>query len=290
MKYHALATEMVDVLDAMTPLQREGVRRTFNAPNLMLEENADLWRCFAPSMQIPSATMGDTSPLVEVRAALEELSLESWRTVNNILFLLQRGNVFDEPCTYLEGGGIEFDFVATRYGMFFDYLKTEAEWIGGEVSILDVGCWQGTLICELLQRGYAAGGTDICGEAEGVLVDRLLHLRPEHKQYFLGYHSGWAHEELTKMPEKSWDIVVSQETLEHVPASVLRATCDQMLRVARYSVLVEVPFEDGWPMHLRIYTLEDLERLFIRPGWGMEVLVYPASQTYTTIKMVRNVE
>jgi len=287
MIYADLAAEVVAALDAMTPLQREGVRRSLNAPNLTLPENAALWEAIAPATQDDDQT--NDSPLEDVRAALEDLPPDSWRVLNNALFVLYRGNIFDEACEYLEGGGIRFGFDGLqggRYKTFLDAVDAEAARIGRNISILDVGCWQGTLMCELLQRGYAVGGTDICEEVGPVIQERIQRLRSEHRLH-LGFRAGWAHETLTHYQDGAFDVLTCQETLEHVPAAVLQATCDEMMRVAKHSIIVEVPFEDGWPLHLRVYTLDDLFALFHSEQYNIEVIMPPGIGVYTTIKVVR---
>lgn len=286
MTYSALAAEAVAALEAMTSLQREGIRRSITVPNLALPENAELWAVLAPAMQEAGQT--NEATIEDMRAALEDLPLDSWRVINNALFVLHRGNVFDETCEYLEGGGIHFGFAGLqggRYQTFLGAVKAEAERLGGQISILDVGCWQGTLMCELMQRGFLVAGTDVCEEVAPIIIDRVCRLRPEHERKFGGFTAGFAHEALTHYQDGAFDVLTAQETLEHVPAAVLQQTCDEMLRVAKHSVLIEVPFEDGWPLHLRVYTLEDLHRLFHGDRYNIEVIVYPGTGVYTTIKV-----
>jgi SAM-dependent methyltransferase len=288
MMYTELANRVVSVLGAMTPLQREGIRRSIQVPNLALPENAALWDTISPALQ--GDGQANDSPLEDVRAALEALPPESWRLLNNALFVLYRGNIFDESCEYIEGGGIRFGFdglQGQRYAMFLSLVDAEADRIGRNISILDVGCWQGTLMCELLQRGYAVAGTDICQEVEPIIRDRVRRLRPEHR-LCLGFRTGWSHEALTHYHDGAFDLLTCAQTLEHVPAAVLQQTCDEMLRVAKHSIMVEVPgWDDGWPVHLRVYTIEQLERLFCREGWHMDVLQAPGGGVYTTVKVVR---
>jgi len=302
MIYADLAAEVVAALDAMTPLQREGIRRSLNVPNLALPENAALWEVIAPATQDNDQT--NDSPLEDVRAALEDLPPDSWRALNNALFILYRGNIFDEPARFLEGGGIDFRHDdgmgrlvwGARYELFFSYLEAERQRLKATypytrqivvdpLAVLDVGCWQGTLMCEMMQRGYATGGTDICSLVQPDVRDRVSHLRAEDRN-FLGFTPGWAHEIIPTLG--LFDIVTCQETLEHIPASVLQQTCDAILGAARYSVLIELPgWDDGWPLHLRVYTIEELYGLFARDGWRVEVLQVPGPGVYTMVKMVR---
>jgi SAM-dependent methyltransferase len=223
--------------------------------------------------------------LPEIREAMEALPLEAWRVMNDALFTLMAGNIFDDKPVPIDGGGLRFDYPSTRIGEFLGWVQEASP--PGHPTVLDVGCWHGTLICELLQRGYYACGTDT-GLGDTILQERLTCLKPEHRDRFCGYKRGWAHEVLAKMYPQSFDLVVSEQTLEHVPAAVLQATCHGMQRVAKHAILIDVPgWDDGFPFHLRCYTPEDLERLFVRDGWRMEVLRPPDVWQYTTVKVVR---
>ncbi len=292
MRYDRLAWDFQCACTGMTPVQREGVRRSIIAPNLALPENVELWKQVLPAMG-GSMTDADSTPLAEVRASLEDLPLTAWRAINNTIFVLHRGNVFDETFELVEGGGIDFHFGA-RYELFFGYLADEKRRVeamrpeGHIPSALDVGCWQGTLMCEMLQRGWITAGTDVCDETMGTLFDRLGAMRRPDAARCRGYYPGWAHEALYNVANGSYDVVVAQETLEHIPREALQATCDEMLRVARHSVIVEVPgWDDGWPLHLRVYTLEELADLFGGDGRSIEVLQVPGGGVYTTIKVVK---
>ena len=107
-------------------------------------------------------------------------------------------------------------------------------------------------------------------------------LRTQDAADFLGFASGWAHE---KVPNISrFDIIACQETLEHIPTAVLQQTCDAILGAARHAILITVPgWDDGWPLHLRVYTIADFERLFHADKNEVIVLQEPGGGVYTTV-------
>jgi len=291
-RYQQLADRMNAAAAQMTEPQKEAFRRSVTARNLALPENAELWLAIRDG--IGGDAYDGALSVPEMRAAMEELPLESWATINNVIFVLHRANVFDEQWEAIPGGGIEYKF-APRYQIFLEQFEQEAARIReatGEnrVSVLDVGCWQGTLICTLLQRGYRVAGTDICAETGPVVEERVAMLRPEHAARFIRFDregdrpviSGWAHRILRSLPP--FDIVTCQETLEHVPTAVLQQTCDAILHRAIHAVLITVPgWDDGWPLHLRVFTIADFERLFHADKNEMIVLQEPGGGVYTTV-------
>ena len=286
-RYQQLADRMNAAAAQMTEPQKEAFRRSVTARNLAPPENAELW------LAIREGVGGDAYDgalsVAEMRAAMEELPLDSWATLNNVIFVLHRGNVFDEAFEVIPGGGIEYKF-APRYNIFLEQFEQEAARIYAatdweQLSVLDVGCWQGTLVCTLLQRGYAVAGADICKEVGPVVNERVAMLKPEHTDAFDGFMSGWAHEMVPLFRGiDQFDMVTCQETLEHIPTAVLQQTCDAILGAARHAVLVTVPgWDDGWPLHLRVFTIADFERLFHADKNEMVVLQEPGGGVYTTV-------
>ncbi|HUW11418.1 MAG TPA: methyltransferase domain-containing protein [Anaerolineae bacterium] len=291
-RYQQLADRMNAAAAQMTEAQKEAFRRSVTARNLALPENAELW------LAIQDGIGGDAYDgalsVPDMRAAMEELPLDSWATLNNVIFVLHRGNVFDEQWEAIPGGGIEYKF-GPRYQVFLEQFEQEAarirEATGWErLGVLDVGCWQGTLVCTLLQRNSFVAGIDICEEVGPIVEERVAMLKSEHAHAFLGFLSGWAHERLP-IPRGAlrhraciFDIVTCQETLEHVPTAVLQETCDAILGAARHAVLITVPgWDDGWPLHLRVFTIADFERLFHADKNEMVVLQEPGGGVYTTV-------
>jgi len=282
-----LAEEWAEMWPRLMPLQRQGMLSSFMAANTGPAGNDALWVAI---VTLGAATgNGITWPespeqIAAMRAALGQLDLADWRTFNNTAFVLQRGNAFDEAVTALEGGGIKYGF-APRYLDFIGLVEEERAHLGiSQPSLLDVGCWQGTLMLEMAQRGFQAQGTDI-GDAMGpVIAERTALLKAEDRARVLGFHSGWAHEILPEMGQ--FDIITCQETLDHVPTAVLEQTCDAMLDAARHSILVTVPgWDDGWPAHLRVFTAEQLVVLFHPDENDVGVVRPPGVMCYTTVRV-----
>jgi len=269
----ALAERIIAAASTMAPMQIEGMRQALIAVNVSLPGNRDLWKAAAESFHAAS----NGSSVADMRRALAELPLESWRALDDCVVMLARGNVFDEHCDFLPEGGLQFA-LSWRTQQFIDAVQ---EYLPDGGRVLDVGCWQGTMGCELLQRGFSVGFTDLCEECEEEVGRRVAHLRAETGNC-LGFFGGWAHEVLAKFPAGHFDLVTCQETLEHLPEAVLAKTCAEMWRVANRGVLIEVPgWDDGAVLHLRVFTVEALTALF--PEASPTVLRGPGAMTYTTV-------
>lgn len=285
-----LAERVIETVQACTPLQRQALRRAL-VVGLEGPEQIALWEAVRPALYADSAD--DTASLADLRAAAEEMPFEAWAAFNDLIFHLHRGNIFDDGITRLEGGGIEFAFAqAARWHQFLALVEEEREYLGiASPLVLDAGCWQGTLICELLQRGYAVGGCDISAGMEEVVRERVSWLKPDDAARFLGFRAGPIHESLAGPDTQNrFDIVCCQETLEHVPARVLQQTCDALVGAARHTVLTTTPWDDGWSLHLHAFTEADLRRLFHDedPQRQVECLVPAAFGNYTTMRVRRH--
>ena len=287
MNLENLTRTTVECLQAMTADEREAVQRSFNAVNLMLPENAALWAQMLPYL---SQNLSPLTPqrLDALRTALDGLPPASWAAINNAIFVMHRGNVFDERYERVPGGGIHFEFVQ-RYQRFLADFDAEARRVvpltdGRQLSVLDVGCWQGTLLCTLLQRGCRVAGTDLGNELKETICERVSWLRVEDAERFDGFYSGLAHEVVPTLGR--YDLVTCQETLEHVPSALLQATCDSILQAAIHSVLITVPgWDDSWPLHLRVFTVEQLASLLRADRHNVEFLQLPGSGVYTTVRV-----
>ncbi len=120
-------------------------------------------------------------------------------------------------------------------------------------SVLDVGCGSGEGLKVLATRATYALGID--------LDDRLR--RPDVNVEI---------KSIADMPDKSFDVVVSLDVIEHVEAD--RAFLAGLFRVARKAVFVSTPnyamsFNRN-PYHVREYTPYEFERLF--DGYGEATL------------------
>lgn len=81
-----------------------------------------------------------------------------------------------------------------------------------------------------------------------------------------------------KMPDDSYDVVICTEVLEHVAEELLDDACREIIRVAKYDIVIGVPYKQdlrvgrttcgccGWPNppwgHVNSFDEERLERLF----------------------------
>ena len=123
-----------------------------------------------------------------------------------------------------------------------------AELAAGQ-SVLDVGCGSGEGLRVLASRATYALGID--------LDERLR--RPDVTVEI---------KSVADMPDKSFDVVVCLDVIEHVEAD--RAFVAELFRVARKAVFVTTPnyaisFNRN-PYHVREYTPREFERLF--DGYG----------------------
>ena len=112
-----------------------------------------------------------------------------------------------------------------RDSVFMEYIRGLS---ANGASILDAGCGRGFLLRWLIADGYTAYGTEIAdslflpgGELYGMPAMRLFY------------------SELYKLSDDTYDIVVSNDVLEHLPdeASVYSAM-KQLSRIAKTHLLV----------------------------------------------------
>jgi 2-polyprenyl-3-methyl-5-hydroxy-6-metoxy-1,4-benzoquinol methylase len=201
--------------------------------------------------------------IAEKRYLLDELPLDAREVLNDCIMQIAIGNRYDERAERTPDG-LRVQW-SQRHLRMLEWLEEERERLElDSPTLLDVGCWQGKLVAELCQRGFRVGGVDLAAMEHSVLHHLDMAL-PYAREYYAGFHQGWAHELLGGTAAGAWDIVLCEETLEHIPTAVLEQTCDAILQSAAYS----------------------LECLFLRDGWRMEILQAPGNEIYTTIKMVR---
>jgi SAM-dependent methyltransferase len=124
-------------------------------------------------------------------------------------------------------------------------------------SVLDVGCGSGEGLKVLAARASEALGID--------LDDRL-----QREDVTVRIQS------VSDLPDKSFDVVVSMDVIEHVPDD--RAFVADLFRVARKAVFITTPnyavSRNRHPYHVREYTPGEFERLF--RGYG-ELHLYAGS-------------
>src|SRR3990167_5559199 len=93
-------------------------------------------------------------------------------------------------------------------------------------SVLDVGCGHGYLVAGFLKQGIEAWGTDWADSA-GSLIPRNFKKADAKKLPF---------------ENKTFDIVVSTDFLEHIPEEEVEQVFSEMVRVARRKVLALINF------------------------------------------------
>ena len=132
----------------------------------------------------------------------------------------------------------------------------EAAKRGETLSLLDVGCGWGPLLCHLKERSHfaniALSGTD--------LTDTRMHSRELYREFFVGdLAAGYP-----QIPAQRYDIVVCEQVLEHLER--LDTALDTLLRVLRPggTLVVGVPIFLP-PLHLARKHLVPLLPGFLRP-------------------------
>ncbi len=142
----------------------------------------------------------------------------------------------------------------------------------GAERILDAGCGDGIVGNYLLERGYDVTGIDISEVA---------------LEYFKGKKVVG---DITNMPfdDSSFDLVISSEVLEHIPANKYQKAIHELGRVAAKWIIVSTPFEEHLKnafvkcnacgaefhrnFHVRSFTNADIENLF--PGFTFSRTLY----------------
>ncbi|MFC1577301.1 class I SAM-dependent methyltransferase [Candidatus Omnitrophota bacterium] len=136
------------------------------------------------------------------------------------------------------------------------------------IRVLDFGCSQGDLVQGFIDCGCDAVGVDISKKASLEAQKRGVHI----------YHG---HLENVPFPDNSFDIIVSIETIEHIP--YLDAVCNKIrhLLKERGMLIIKVPndvdgyrrtfFKKIWwmipPVHVRFFTIRNIANIFGRYGF-----------------------
>jgi ubiquinone/menaquinone biosynthesis C-methylase UbiE len=128
-------------------------------------------------------------------------------------------------------------------------------------TVLDVGCGDGRILGELSQR-YDAVGADYAAYSVREAGPRAIR----------------ASSAALPFPDRSFDLVLCSEVLEHLPKDILVSTLSEIERVAKAYVLISVPYREKLRLlflccpvchhefhiwgHLRSYTKSDMKKLF----------------------------
>ena len=204
------------------------------------------------------------------RATLKSLTLQQWEAVNEVMMRAAIGNRFDARVEERPGGGVSIGFAPRELEMLARVDAIREDYGLSAPAVLDVGCWQGHLMMELLQRGYEVWGADVAESMRAHLNGNMARLTPEDQKRFGGFYAGWIHRLAPSLGQ--FDIVVCEEVLEHVPESVLAQTCAALKHLTAGTLLASVPgLDDHWPPHLRLWDAEGLAAAFRGPGWEVKV-------------------
>jgi SAM-dependent methyltransferase len=138
-------------------------------------------------------------------------------------------------------------------------------------SVLDVGCGDGRLF-HRLPPGIEAVALDVSYASVRNVRGRALCATSVDLPF----------------ADRSFDLVLCCETIEHLPDDVFQRTLDELARVSRRSILITVPFEEDLRLHLtrcrdcgaifhvwghcRRFTSRQLDDLF--PGFSVTKTTY----------------
>jgi len=152
-------------------------------------------------------------------------------------------------------------------------------------TILDVGCGDGRIINRLTKR-FRAVGIDYSYNSLKYLIK----------------NAACASSEKLPFRDKSFDLVLCCEVLEHLPNEMFKATLAEIARVSRQHILVSVPYKENMRLsntkcqkcstvfhiwgHVRRFSNSALDRLFAdfavtsmrylgsRPPYHNEIILY----------------
>lgn len=140
----------------------------------------------------------------------------------------------------------------------------------GVATLLDVGCGDGSLVNYLQSRN---------ANLRCVACDRSLAAVAAARHHAAALAGS---SDALPFPDRTFDVVLACEVLEHLPLPVLSRTCYEISRVSRERVLISVPFRERrifikcrwcgstfpqW-LHLQTFDEDDLQNLI--PGFGLE--------------------
>ena len=105
-----------------------------------------------------------------------------------------------------------------RWNSYFHQLALIAKTKGR--SVLEVGVGSGVVAQELLRRGFEVKTLDIAEDLKPDVLGSVTNI---------------------PLPDKSFDIVIAAEILEHIETSDLPQALREIARVSKHSVVISVP-------------------------------------------------
>jgi SAM-dependent methyltransferase len=147
--------------------------------------------------------------------------------------------------------------------------------IGSVETVVEIGCGDGAVLEALARRGIGSSrtGMDISSSAVALAASRPGVVEA---QQFDG--------ERIPAADGAWDLVVATHVLEHVPAP--GPMVDELVRVARRAIVVEVPLERNLSArrpaaraaseaagHLHRFDRAQVREMLVRTGWRIRAEV-----------------
>ena len=131
----------------------------------------------------------------------------------------------------------------SEYGSQTSRNDPHVRWITKNVPIgsrvLDASCGLGSLALTLKAFGYEVEGTEF---SQWLVINKLQDIG------FPVHHLSY--QDIDRLPEESFDLVVSNDVLEHLPSEmVVRAAVNSLLRLSRKYIAISV----GLKKHLAAY-------------------------------------
>jgi SAM-dependent methyltransferase len=141
--------------------------------------------------------------------------------------------------------------------------------ISGVDTVAEIGCGDGSVLSELARRGIGVSriGMDISSSALAIADGRP---GIDAVQQFDGTH--------IPLGDGAYDLVLATHVLEHVPTP--EPLVDELLRVARRALMIEVPLEQNLSArrpaaraasesagHLHRFDRARVRRMIARSGW-----------------------
>jgi SAM-dependent methyltransferase len=173
------------------------------------------------------------------------------------------------PTTWYDAAYFETEakgFGPQDAGIYYGVAETLAQGFPEVRRLLDVGCGQGLLVREFLNRGYEAYGCDfslyaVTHPGEGVPAARLAGANLVEG---LPYH------------DAQFDLVLSWQVLEHLTGATVEQALHELTRVARgwqvHSICLapphSAPRQD--PAHTLLQTPDWWQARFVQQGWRLD--------------------
>lgn len=253
------------------------------------------WDAF--SEQLASLRLADQASLPRLRECVYTLNKDDITSDDVIDFVLienmqktwSKAAEFDSKFAVVDHAGMEtesgFDdmsFRETRWFVLNDktfLADVELE----KAHILELGCGHGRLIAVLADRFGEVHGTDVTRER---IMEARYRLR-DKPNVFISQNDGRS---LQQYPNDRFDLVYSHGVLVHIHSrSIIENYIQEMARVVKPGGRIKFDIyhgSDTFGIGPRFFTLgsryteEEIEKIFIRNGLGVESITYAMHRQY----------